>query len=139
MRRTLLLLTIAAACLGAAGVEDQVKDAEKAWIAATTKNDFAGLEKILAEDLIYTHSSGVSDTKREFIDNLKKGVRKYESLEYDAMTVKVVGSTAILSGKGRLKVTSNGQSNDMKISLLHVYVKRGNSWQLLGHQSARLP
>jgi ketosteroid isomerase-like protein len=128
----------AAACAAAGSTEDQVKEAEKAWIAATTKNDFAALEKILAEELIYTHSSGVSDSKREFIDNLKKGVRKYESLDYESSTVKVLGNTAILTGKGRLKVTTNGQTNDMKISLLHVYLKRGSGWQLVGHQSARL-
>jgi ketosteroid isomerase-like protein len=130
---------MAAATLSAAGPEDDVKAAEKRWAAATTKNDFATLEKVLADELIYTHSNGASDNKREFIDNLKKNVRKYESLDYDSITVKVIGNTAMLSAKGRLKVTTNGKLSDFKIGFMHVFLKRGNDWQLAGHQSARLP
>lgn len=116
-----------------------VKEAEKKWAAAVTKNDFAALEKLFAEELIYTHSNGASDSKREFIDNLKNGVRKYEAMDYDSTTVKIAGNTALLSAKGTLRVVTKGQKSEFKIVFLHTYVKRKDGWQLLGHQSARLP
>ena len=63
MRRLFMLLAIAVAGVWAASPEEQVKDAEKAFIAATTKNDFAALEKVFADELIYTHSTAQSDTR----------------------------------------------------------------------------
>ena len=47
---------------------------------------------------------------------------------------------AILTARGEIRVVSGGAKPvDMKISLLHVFVKRQGRWQLLAHQSARLP
>lgn len=138
MRRMLALLIVMTAGLMAVGPDNEVKEAEKKWATATTSNDFATLEKILGEELIYTHSTGVTDSKRVFIDNLKNNVRKYTSLDYESSEVKVIGNTALLTAKGRLKVTTNGQPTDSKISFLHVYLKRNGAWQLVGHQSARL-
>ena len=131
-------LVLFALSLGAAAPEQDVANAEKAWSTAVTTNDYAALEKVLGEELIYTHSNGESDTKRVFIDNLKNNVRKYHAVEYDKQTVKVIGSTAIVSVIGKLKVTTRGQLGEVKVSFLHVFVKRGGNWQLVGHQSARI-
>lgn len=139
MRRMLLVLFAAAAVLAAGPAEDEVGKVEKAWAAAVAANDYAALEKILADELIYTHSNGEADTKRVFIDNLKNKVRVYHGVTYDSTTVKVVGNTAILSAKGGLDVTTHGTRGQVKVAFLHAFVKRGGSWQLLGHQSARLP
>ena len=136
--KTLLVFALFALALSGATPEQDVTAAEKAWSTATTTNDFAALEKILGDELIYTHSNGDSDSKRVFIDNLKNNVRKYHAVEYDKQTVKVMGNTAIVSVMGKLKVTTRGTLGEVKVSFLHVYVKRGKSWQLVGHQSARL-
>ena len=41
---------------------------------ATVKQDFATLESIIADDLIYTHSTARIDTKESLIGNMKSGV-----------------------------------------------------------------
>jgi ketosteroid isomerase-like protein len=132
------LLLMASTLVPAATVEDQVKEAEKAWAAATSKGDFATLDKVLANDLVYSHSNAEIDTKQSFIDNLKTKVRTYHAVTYDSMIVKVVGNTAILSAKGGLDVTTRGTRAQVKVAFLHAFVKQDGRWQLLGHQSARL-
>ncbi|MBL8211914.1 MAG: nuclear transport factor 2 family protein [Bryobacterales bacterium] len=138
MRRALILLMAAASVLAAASVEDQIKEAEKAWSTAVAKNDFAALEKVLSDDLMYVHSNGEADSKKLFIDNLKNKVRTYHGVTYDSMTVKVSGNVALLAVKGGLDVTTRGARNQVKVAFLHTFVKKGSQWQLLGHQSARL-
>ena len=128
----------AASVLAAASVEDQIKDAEKAWSTAVSKNDFATLDKVLSNDLMYVHSNGEADSKQLFLDNLKNKVRTYHAVTYDSMTVKVSGNVALLSAKGGLDVTTRGTRAQVKVAFLHTFVKKGSQWQLLGHQSARL-
>ena len=36
------------------------------WLSGITKNDFPLLERVLADDLHYLHSTGVIDTKASF-------------------------------------------------------------------------
>ena len=62
---------------GAAGkAEQQVLQAEKDRFAAMTKVDEAALNKLLADDLTYVHTSALLQTKKEFIDSLKSGAIK---------------------------------------------------------------
>lgn len=124
--------------LHANGAEAAIDAAEKSWASAITHNDFATLEKVLAEELIYTHSSGRTDTKREYIDSMKTGRVKYESLTYESSSVKVLGQTALLSAKATVKLVSGGKPQELKLSFLHVYMNQKGSWRMVGHQSARL-
>jgi len=132
------VLLAAASVLAAATPEDQVKEAEKAWSTAVAQNDFTALDKVLSPDLMYVHSNGEADSKQLFIDNLKNKVRTYHAVTYDSITVKISGNVALLAAKGGLDVTTRGNRAQVKVAFLHTFVKKGNSWQLLGHQSARL-
>ncbi|MBL8227594.1 MAG: nuclear transport factor 2 family protein [Bryobacterales bacterium] len=138
MKRMLVALALSISALLAASPEADVEAAEKAWAKATTTNDYATLEKVIAPEMVYTHSNGEADSKQLFIDNLKNNVRKYHDIVYDKMSVKVVGNTAIVNVTGMLKVTTRGTRGEVKVCFLHVFVKRGGAWQLLAHQSARI-
>ena len=67
MRRLLFVLLASALAASAAGTEDAIKGAEKGWAAAVTAKDFAALGKILDRNLIYAHSTGVIETKDEYL------------------------------------------------------------------------
>jgi ketosteroid isomerase-like protein len=124
----------------AAAPEAAVEQAEKNWAAGITKQDFALLGKVLADDLVYTHSTGSVDTKQSYIEALKSGKSKYFSVDYDELKSRSLGKdTAVVTARLRVRVLSNGQPTDMKLSILHVFALRGGQWQLVAHQSARLP
>ena len=46
-------------------VEDEVRAAESAWTAAIKAKDAGALEKLLADTLIYAHSTGTVDSKKD--------------------------------------------------------------------------
>ena len=58
-----------------------MKELDAKRFAAQTKNDFDALGSLLADDLVYTHSSAVVDGKTSFIDSMRTGKTKYESIE----------------------------------------------------------
>ena len=56
-----------------AGSGQTVVDLDKKRMQAMAKKDVGTLEAVLADDLIYTHSSARLDTKRSLIDAMVSG------------------------------------------------------------------
>jgi uncharacterized protein (TIGR02246 family) len=124
----------------AADPRSAVEKAERGWAAAAVKSDIPALEKLLAADLVYTHSGGNRDTRTSFIETVRTGKLKYEKVDHQKIEVQMIkGDVAFVAARADIRVVSGGKPVDMKVSLLHVFVKRQGRWQLLAHQSARLP
>ena len=150
MTRSFRTLGIAAALVVMAGLAsyaqssdaDAVKAAELERFQAQEKNDFAALERLLADDLVYTHSSGNVDSKASYIDSLRTGKARYLKIAPDDIKVRVVGDLALIHGRGvfTLETNVNGQKgeNPLKLSFLDVWQKRGGKWQMIAWQSTRL-
>ena len=119
---------------------DAVKAAEKAWASATVAGQEATLKQVLADDLTYTHSNGETDTKAVFIDNLKTGARKYHKMNHESMDVRLYGNTAVLTATAQIETSQKGGTvNPAHLRFIHVWVLKDGRWQLVAHQSLRLP
>jgi ketosteroid isomerase-like protein len=126
--------------LPAAAPEDSVKDAEKEWAAAVVKKDYAVLDRVLADDLTYTHSDGRLDTKANFIEALRSGKQTYSAAEHQSMDVRLVNKdVALVRARLRMTAAVTGQTaTPANFSILRVYQLKNGRWQLVAHQSARL-
>ena len=67
MTRPIALLLLLAASLGAVDTADLVRAASTGWRQAAIQKDAAGLQRFLADDMIYSHADGKSQTKAEYI------------------------------------------------------------------------
>jgi len=140
MRLFTILFVVAGLALAADKSADAVKAQEKLWASATVAGDEAALGQVLAEDLSYTHSNGDTDTKAAFIDNLKTGARKYHKLDHESMDVRLYGNTAILTATAQVATSQKGGSvTPAHLRFIHVWVLQNGRWQLVAHQSLRLP
>lgn len=136
---TSLILTVFTAATFAQGkVEQTVLKAEQEWEDALVKSDIAGLERIYADELNYTHSNGSVDTKKSYIDKIRSGQTKYESMKREDIVVRVYGNTALVTCHWLVNVTSEGRKINTDARYLHVYVKKGSRWQLVSHQATRI-
>ena len=147
MRRLVLfsmMLALAPSMLAqsAAGkVEQQVLQAEKDRFAAMIKGDRPALEKLLADDLTYTHSSALFESKEQFIKSVTSGNIDYVSIvpsESD-WKVRVNGNTAIVNGVAAVNVIDTGKDLKIKIRYTTILTNRGGSWQLQAWQATRFP
>lgn len=117
---------------------DQIKDAESRRYAAMIANDVKALDAVLADDLVYTHSSAAMETKKEFIDRLSSGLR-YKAITPREQTIRVFGDVALVNGLNRMDVERKGEPITFDIRFLAVYVRAGAQWQMRAWQSTRLP
>lgn len=139
MRRLLLSLLLVAAAGFAAGDEDAVRSAEKAWAAAVMANDAKALDALLAPGMIYTHSSGVVETREEYAGKIAQHFYDYKGIDEDSVVVRVYGDSAMLHSKARLCGTSGNNPFDVNVIMLHMWVKHDGKWKLAAHQATRQP
>jgi len=122
---------------------DAVKALELERFKAQESNDFAALERLLADDLVYSHSSGAVDSKASYIESLKSGKTRYLKIVSEEIKPHVAGDIILLHGRATvtLETNTNGQKgeNVLKLSYLDVWQKRGGKWQMIAWQSTRLP
>ena len=114
---------------------DEILALENRRIEAMLKGDVRVLDEILADDLIYTHTTARLDTKASFIDAVKTGKSVYNSLELQFGEVRDLGDTAVVTGHGKFHVGSN----KFELKFTDVYAKRNGAWQMVAWQSTRIP
>jgi ketosteroid isomerase-like protein len=141
MLACVLALTALAAAQATGAAEQQVLQADKDRFAAMIKVDEAALNKLIADDVVYTHSTALVQSKKEFVDTLKAGAIKYLAMAHIAPDVKVriLGNTALVTGGVAVHVIDHGTDKNMKIRFTEVHTNRSGSWQLLAWQSTVIP
>ena len=122
-----------------ASMEDEVRQAEKEWAAAVTAKDFAKVDKILADGLIYAHSTGIVETKAEYLAKVRGGTQNYDAIEHSKTQIKVYGNTAVAHSHVRMAGTNAAGPFDNKLMMMHFWVKEGGGWKLAAHQTTQLP
>jgi hypothetical protein len=124
---------------GGGKAESEIRQLEARRIQAMLKVDTEELNRLLADDLTYTHSSGQVDTKSQLINSLKSGERKYLMIEPQGVKVRLYGAAAIVTGLAKLKTFSKGQESNFQVQFTDVYAKKKGHWQMVAWQSSRLP
>ena len=105
------------------------------------KGDRAALEKLLADDLTYIHSTALLESKEQFIKSVTSGNIDYVSIvpsESDAK-VRVNGNTAVVNGVAAVNVIDTGKDRKIRIRYTTVYTNRGGAWLLQAWQSTVIP
>ncbi|MGQ9916938.1 MAG: nuclear transport factor 2 family protein [Bryobacteraceae bacterium] len=140
MKRILAVLFFCAAALPGADETKAVEEAERGWARGVTANDFALLEKVLAPDLVYTHSNGAVDSRDSYIGKLKSGASRYLKVDYSELKVRqLTPDIAVTHCRTVIVTLQQGRENSDRLALLHVFKKNGRQWQMVAHQSAKLP
>src|SRR3954471_13670352 len=113
-------------------------DLDRKRMQAMAQKDVATLNDLLADDLIYTHSSARIDTKQSLVGNMQSGSTVYNAVEPSDVKAQDLGSAVVLTGIARIRVTSNGTPNAFAVRFTDVYANKGGQWQMVTWQSTRL-
>ena len=117
-------------------VADKVEAFRKAQIAADAK----ALDALCADELSYSHSSGVVQDKAAFIAGATDGKSKFTSLEYQDVKIRVVGPVAVVRFHwlGEQEAAADGKKSSTNLHILMNWVKQGSDWKLLSRASTKL-
>ena len=122
-----------------AGNGQMIIDLDRKRMVAMAEKDVATLSAVLADDLVYTHSSARLDTKASLIGNMQSGATVYSSVEPSDVVAQDCGDAVVLTGVARISVTSGGKPNKFGVRFTDVCARRGGQWQMVTWQSTRLP
>ena len=117
---------------------DEIIELENQRIAAMIAGDATTLDAVLADDLIYTHSTARVETKAEFISNVTSGRTRYLSFERDNVNIRDYGDTAVVTGHAKLHVTTGDQDLEFQVRFLDIYCKLNGRWQMVAWQSTKI-
>jgi hypothetical protein len=119
--------------------EDEAQRAEDARYAAQTTNDFAAMEKLIGDDLVYIHSSSVLDDKAAYIESMRSGTVKYRVMRRSEVKVRPYGCLALISGNADFDVTVKGQEMSVPLRFHSIWAKRPGGLQFISWQATRVP
>jgi len=133
MKTILLLAAFSLSTFAAA--DSDVLAAMESLKEAMIHRDGAALEKLLNDDLMYTHSTGSFENKAEMMKAITSGKSVIEKLEFSNTTVRIYGDTALV--KGRVDLW-HSPTDIVHMDILHVWVKKPGGWRLAARQATRL-
>jgi ketosteroid isomerase-like protein len=129
---------MAADAAPAAGKSEEaaVKKAHKQWTDSLLKKDAKAAEAVLMEDYTIVDPGGRPNTRQFIVDGLKGGLLKLDTVDVADMTVRVIGSTGIVTSVQTLKGTYDDSDVSGKFRVTDVLVKQDGKWMLAaGHMT----
>ncbi len=118
---------------------EQVRATQAARFQAMLNADVAALNNVLADDLVYAHTTGTIDSKSSMIDNIGSGAIDYELIEPTDVRIRLYDDVAVVTGSANMQVSVGDQIHQVFIRFIEVYVARDDQWQLVSWQSTRVP
>ena len=154
MKKTLLLIT--AACLTFLSSRAQTNSStntvpnkppaaasmlialEHEWADAVKHQDAGAIDRIQAEEFVFTDPAGQTWTKTRGLDSIKAGDLVIDSFELTDAQVKIYGNTAVVT----FAITWHGSFRGNDVSgpqrMTDVLVKRDGRWQCVASQATRV-
>ncbi len=120
-----------------AKAEQGLMKAEREWTEAYKNRDKAVLDRILADDFIFTDDEGNLYGKAQYITAATELI-SVPSYSIDAITVRVYGDTGIVAGRWTGKLIINGQDASGAFRFTDIFVKRQGHWQTIASQETRI-
>lgn len=117
--------------------EKEVMAAMEAWRQALLKRDGAALARIYHEEISYGHSSGLVEDKKTAVNHIVTSKADYAAVDLIDTKIKVQGDVALVNGRVNYKQVTDGKATDVKMHVLHVWVRTPQGWQMIGRQSTR--
>ena len=95
------------------------------------------LVNLFDDKLVIINSSGATRTKTEYLNDLKAGTPVHNRIDVQQSSASIIGTTAIVWGKGEFMVSINENRSTFNLSYMEVFVKQDKNWET--HCFARQP
>jgi ketosteroid isomerase-like protein len=118
---------------------EEIRALEMQRYQAMVQGEFALLDTMLSDDLVFTHANGQIDVKKAFMDRLKSGILEYKSIETRDVKVRFYGTCSIVTGISLLNIKVKDEDRELPLRFTTVYVKQENQWRVVAYQSTLLP
>ncbi len=112
----------------------------EAMAKATIEKDVAALGRIYGDDITYSHSSALTETKAQVLKNIQ-GPGVAEFMKFTETDIRVYGDVALAKGVVDFRNGAPGKMLDNHLNILWVMVRRSqgpHGWQIVARQTTRI-
>ena len=113
---------------------DDLSKFDEKMEAAAMHNDVAFFQAVLADDVRFTHGTGLVQDRAKWLASAPNA--KYLSRELDSVEVEPHGDVIETIGHVHVK-TPNPSNPEYHIWFVRVYAKRNGRWQILSNRTVR--
>jgi ketosteroid isomerase-like protein len=113
--------------------------ADKRRYEAMIARDVNALERLLADELLYTHSTGNTDTKQQYLETIRSGYVEYRSSQVFDLVFRQHCDVGMLMGRARIEATIGGTGRVLENRFFASWVKDDRQWKLLAWVSIPTP
>lgn len=135
----LLLLVCPTLLFAQTGEETNVLELSKRKFEWLIHKQADSLRDVLDDRLMYIHSTGWLQSKKEVLEDMQSGRLVYRKVVVREAQVRLYTNSAIVTGKGRFSGAREGNEFDMDLCYTEVYVLKGKKWVLVSRHANRLP
>lgn len=97
------------------------------------------MAELFADELRYTHSNGLVDTKASYMTAIQNKVFDYRTADRSDTEVQVFGNLALVTGAATIDVVAGGRELKLNARYTLTWLERDGRWQFLSWQSTPLP
>ena len=121
-------------------LRDEIVALERRLYAAQVAGLRADIEPMLSADLRYLHSTGIAETRAEYLAGVDGRLYEYGRIESRDTRLTASGDLAIQDGVVDMTVSAHGAPKHL-IHLLFclVWRREDGAWKLLYRQATRIP
>jgi ketosteroid isomerase-like protein len=117
--------------------EQRLRQLNDEWVAAFVRGDTATLDRLMAEDCIFTYALQ-GDDKAQFISDIASGELRAESLKRDNVEVRVYGPTGVMFALDTADWHYRGRHIQGHYRTIHVYSEIDGKWQIVAINASPL-
>lgn len=118
--------------------EQRIIDLSKKKFQWMIAMNFDSLESVLDDRMVFIHSNGWTETKTEFINDIKSGKLRYKSIDVVEASARMYQGSAVIIGRGKFKVTLDGKDLDLELKYTEFYIQKNGKWLLASRHANRL-
>jgi ketosteroid isomerase-like protein len=119
-------------------IEQHVRQLNDEWVKAIVRADADTLDRILADDFIFTYPLE-GDDKSQFITDVTSGDLKVAHISREQLSVRVFGTSAVLTARDSVTWLYHGRKMAGHYKIMGVYTERQGRWQLCAMQACPMP
>ncbi|MEP7323061.1 MAG: nuclear transport factor 2 family protein [Saprospiraceae bacterium] len=132
------MILIVSCCISINGTTQDIIKLNQAIDQAVVNKDLEFLKDHYAEDFVFTHGTGLVDSKTSWINGVSKPSSKFISRIHDSVTVEPHAKNINIV-YGKLTVKRQDKDNMVQYLLWYVRVfeKLKGRWQMVSHRTVR--
>ena len=122
-----------------AKVIEAIRGLERDRFRAMVDGNGSLLDSLLSENVSYVHTNGKRETKRQFVDGITAGRRRYRQIEIQSQEVLPVGreTCVIVTGRALIEMEANNGALLFPIAYTALHAQEDGEWRLVAWQATR--